>query len=130
MVGDPKFAKSDRRQSHSDEQRGTFYYVHPVWHSRSPKQRVWMGPGRYLCCSGRRYTNADAYCYSDSDCHANGQRHRYCDSDRHGNRQPYCNSIGNCHAATDANAQVGAIRKAAPHASAEAIEFRRTGNSW
>jgi hypothetical protein len=68
-----------------------------------------LGPGRHLCCRGRRYTNADAHCYSHSD--------------RHGNCQPYCNSIGNCHAATDANAQVGAIAKAAPHASAEAIDF-------
>jgi hypothetical protein len=92
-----------------------------------------LGAGRHPCCGGRRYTHADAHCqpdsdrhsnghrhcYSDGDCHANGQR----DSDRHGNGQPYCNSIGNRHAATDANAQVGAIRKAAPHASAEAIDF-------
>ena len=77
----------------------------------SSKQRLWLGSGRYLCCGGRGFTDADAHCYSDSDRHANGQ--------------PYCNSIGNCHAATDANAQVGAIGKAAPHASAEAIEFRR-----
>ena len=35
----------------------------------------------------------------------------------------HCYGIGNCHAATDANTQVGAIAKAAPHASAQAIEF-------
>ena len=54
---------------------------------------------------------ASATCYSDSDRHANGQ--------------PYCNGVGNRHAATDANTQSGAIRKAAPHASAEAIDFTR-----
>jgi hypothetical protein len=90
-----------------------------------------LGAGRHLCCSGRRwYTDADAHCYSDSHRDVNGQPYRYSHSDRHSNGQRHCNSIGNGHAATDANAQVGAIRKAAPHASAEAIEFRRTGNSW
>jgi hypothetical protein len=90
-----------------------------------------MGAGRHLCCSGRRwYTDADTYCDRDRHSHSNGQRHCYSDSDCHANRQRHCNSIGNGHAATDANAQVGAIRKATPHASAEAVEFRRTGNSW
>jgi len=84
-----------------------------------------LGTGRYPCCGRRRNTDADAHCdrdanvkpyrYSDSDRHANGQRH--------GNGQRYCNSIGHRHAATDANAQIGAIPKTAPHASAEAIEF-------
>lgn len=90
--------------------------------SRGPsKQRLWLGTGRHLCCGGR-YTDADAHSHGDGDRHG--------DSDRHANGQPHCNSIGNSYATTDANAQVGAIRKAAPHASAEAIEFRRTGNSW
>ena len=82
--------------------------------NRGPsKQRLWLGAGRHLCCSGRRYTDADAHCYCDSDCHSNGQRHGYSDSDRH----------ANCHAATDTNTQVGTIGKAAPHASAQAIDF-------
>jgi hypothetical protein len=68
-----------------------------------------LGTGRYFRRGRRRYTDADAHCYSNGDRHANGQ--------------PHCNSIGNRHAATDANPQVGAISKAAPHASAEAIEF-------
>ena len=111
--------------------------------SRPSKQRLWLGTGRYPCCGRRRYTDADAHCdrdanvkpyrYSDSDRHSNG--HRHCDSDgdchangqrhchRHGNGQRYCNSIGHRHAATDANAQIGAIPKTAPHASAETIEF-------
>jgi len=84
--------------------------------SRGPsKQRLWLGAGRYLCCGGRRHTDADANCYSDSD--------------RYANCQPHCNSIGNGYATTDANTQVGAIRKAAPDASAEAIDFSRRKTS-
>ena len=84
---------------------------------RSPgpsKQRLWLGAGRHLCCSGRRYTNADTHCYSDSD------RHAHC----------HCNRIGNCYAATDANPQIRANGKAASHASAAAIEFRGTDFWW
>jgi hypothetical protein len=85
-----------------------------------------LGSGRHTCCRGRRrYTDANAHCYSDSDRYSNGQRHGYSDSDCHANGQPYCNGVGNCYAATDANTEVGAIRKAAPHASAEAIDFTR-----
>jgi len=76
-----------------------------------------MGPGRYISGCDRRITHANAY--------SDGYSYSY----RHSNGHRYCNGVGNCHAATDANAQVGAIRKAAPDASAEAIEFRRTGNS-
>ena len=76
--------------------------------SRGPsKQRLWLGAGRHPCCGGRRYANPNAHCYSDSD--------SYADSHRYG--------IGNRHAATDANAQSGAITKAAPNAFAQAIEF-------
>jgi hypothetical protein len=69
-----------------------------------------LGAGRYFRRGGRRrYANADAHCYSDS--------HRY------GNGQPHGNSIGHSHAATDANTQSGAISKAAPNASAQAIDI-------
>ena len=77
------------------------------------KQRLWLGAGRYFCCGGRKYTDTDTHCYSDGDPHANSQ--------------PHCNSIGNGHAATDANTQVGAIGKAAPHASAQALDFSVAG---
>ena len=78
--------------------------------NRGPsKQCVWVGSCGYSCCGGRRYTDTDAHCYSDGDGHANSQSHR--------------DSIGNGHAATDANTQSGAISKAAPHASAQAIVF-------
>ena len=92
--------------------------------SRGPsKQRLWMGAGRHLCCSGRKYTYADAHGYSDSYRHSNSYRHCYSNSDHHANCQPYSNSIGNRHAATDANAEVEAIAKAPPHAFAQAIEL-------
>jgi hypothetical protein len=78
--------------------------------SRGPsKQRLWLGSCRYPCRGGRRYTDTDA--------------HRYSDGDRHANGQPHCNSNGNGDAATDANTQVGANGKAAPHTSAAAIDF-------
>ena len=80
-----------------------------MWSRWPSKQRLWLGSCRYSCCGGGRYSDTDAHCYSDGDGHANSQ--------------PHCNSIGNGHAATDANTQVGAIRKAAPHASAQALDF-------
>jgi hypothetical protein len=70
-----------------------------------------LGSGRYLCCGRRRYTDADANCYSDGD--------------RHANSQPHCNSIGNGDAAADANTEVGAVAKAASHASTQAVVFSR-----
>jgi hypothetical protein len=40
------------------------------------------------------------------------------------------NAYGYCYPATDANTQGGPIGKAAPNASAQAIEFRRTNFWW
>ena len=76
------------------------------------KQRLWLGSSRYLGCGGRRHTDADAHCYSDSDRHANGQ--------------PHCNINSHGHAPPDANTEVGAISKAAAHASAAALDFAVT----
>jgi hypothetical protein len=75
-----------------------------------------LGAGRHPCCGGRRYTDADAHCDRD----ANVKPYRYSDSDR--------DSIGNRHTATDANAQSGAITKAAPNAFAQAIALPSTQN--
>ena len=59
--------------------------------------------------------------------------------DRHANCQPHRNSNGDGYAPTNANSQIGANGKAAPHASAQALEFRsqkfrvigdRVGNRW
>ena len=88
---------------------------------RPSKQRVWLGAGRHPCCGGRRYTNPNAHCYSDSDRYSNGQRDCHADGDRYGNGQPHGNSIDNSHAATDANPQSDAISKAAPNAFAQAL---------
>jgi hypothetical protein len=77
------------------------------------KQRLWLGSGRYLCSRGRRNANAHANCHSDSDS----------DADCH----PYRN--GNGHAATHANTEVGANRKAASDASAAALDFALPKNS-
>ena len=53
-----------------------FIYFHPVRHSRPAKQRVWMGPGRYICGCERRITHANAY--SDSYSHSYGNSYSYC----------------------------------------------------
>ena len=66
-----------------------------------PKQRVRLGPDRYLRCGRRNYTVADA--------------------DTHGYSDGY--GYGDHYAATDANTQVGAVAKGASHASAEAVVF-------
>jgi len=83
-----------------------------MWRCGSAKQRVRLGPSRYFCCGfRRRYTDANA--------------HGYADSDRDGNSNPYCHchSIGHPHAATDVDSESRAISKAAPLASAKAVEF-------
>jgi hypothetical protein len=69
------------------------------------KQRLRLGSRRYPCWGGRQYTDADAYCYSDRDRHANG------------------NSIGNKHTPPNANTQIGAVTKIASHAFAEALDL-------
>jgi hypothetical protein len=89
-------------------------------HCRPSKQRLWLGPGGHFCRCKRRIANTNAYGYSDGYCYTYG----------HANVQPHGNSIGNGHAATDANTQVGTIGKAASHASAQAIGFRRTDFWW
>ena len=80
-------------------------------HSGPAKQRVWLGPGRYICGCEWRITHANAYSYSysDGDSHSYGHLHR--------------NGIADSHATTDPNTQSGAISKAASHASSQALEF-------
>jgi hypothetical protein len=95
-----------------------------VRHSRSTKQRVWLGPGRYLCGCERRIANTNAYSHSDGNSDTNGNGN----ADSNPNREPHCNSIGNGYAATDANTQVGPIGKAASHSSAETVTvFAKAG---
>ena len=103
----------------SFEQRGTFYFFHPVRHSRPPKQRVWMGPGRYICGCERRITHANTYSdsYSDtngnSDANSNSNAHRYSD----GHSYSYSN------AQTHAHAQVCADTEASSHTAAATLEI-------
>ena len=71
------------------------------------KQRLRLGPGGYLRRGGRGGdANTDTYshCHTDRDAHRNS------------------NGISDSYAATIANAQVGAKRKAASHASAQVID--------
>ena len=76
--------------------------------SRSAKQCVWLGEGRYFGRRERgRHANADAHCDGDSNAH--------CHADRD------CNSIADSYAASDPKPQRWSISKAAPHASAQAI---------
>jgi hypothetical protein len=74
----------------------------------SSKQRLRLGSGGYLRRGGRGGdANTDTY----SHCHTDRDAHRY------------SNGISDSYAATIANAQVGAKRQAAPHASAQVIDF-------
>ena len=45
----------------------------------SSKQRLWLGPGGYTRCSGRRHPNTDAYRYSNRDAYSYAD----CHCDRH-----------------------------------------------
>jgi hypothetical protein len=75
MVGDAEPAKSNRRQSDSDEQRSAFYFIHSVRHGGAAKQCLWLGPSRYFCGCERRIANTDTYSESnphiDAYCHTN-----------------------------------------------------------
>ena len=101
-----------------------------MWRCGPAKQCVWLGSRRHLCCSGRRYTDAHAHCYSDRDCHGHCQPYGHCDRDRHCDTQPHCHSIAiaNGHGETDANPQGGAIGKAAPNAFPPAVELLQAKN--
>jgi hypothetical protein len=69
-----------------------------VRNCRSTKQRVWLGPGRYLCGCERRIANTNAYGYADGNSDTNGNGNG--DADGNPNREPHCNSIGNGNGAT------------------------------
>ena len=60
-----------------------------MWHRGSPKQRIWMGPGRHTCGCDRRIPFANTYsycyCYSHSDCDGHS------DGNGNGNLKPFSN---------------------------------------
>jgi hypothetical protein len=55
-----------------------------VWHRGTAKQRLWLGPGRYLGRCNQRHTNSDADANSYADRDSNG----YTDSASYAN--PEC----------------------------------------
>jgi hypothetical protein len=63
-----------------------------VRHRRSAKQRLWLGPGRYLCGCERRIANTDAYC--DTDGHRNCNPHCNSNSNSYGNSYAYGHTNG------------------------------------
>jgi hypothetical protein len=71
-----------------------------------------LGPSRYLCggCR-RRYTDANAHGYADSD--RDGHSNPYCD----------CHSVGHPDSAPDVDSESRTISKATPFASAKAVDF-------
>jgi len=70
-----------------------------VWRSRPPKQRVWMGPGRYICGCERRITHTNAYSHRDGYSY----RYSYChfDGNGHSNSYSYANGYGDSHSQCD-----------------------------
>ena len=113
-------------------------------HCRPAKQCLWLGPGRYRGCC--RYaiadsdtnscgnTNTSAYRVWGRDCNSNTNCYGDSYTDSHGNSDTHSN--GDCHSYTNSHSnpnsywEATANGKAASHASAAAIESRRTGNFW
>jgi hypothetical protein len=108
-----------------------------VRHSRPPKQRLWLGPDRYICGCDRRITHANAYSdgysysyrysysYSYSYCHCDGDS----DSDSDGNRYidakhesyAYSYSYWHSHTETYTYSKSSPVRSASPHTAAETV---------
>jgi len=97
-----------------------------VRHSRPAKQRLWLGPDRYISGCGRRITHANAYSDGYSYCHSYSYSYCHCD----GNGNGYGDSHSQCdadsqhysHAATNADAEACANTQASPHAGTETVE--------
>ena len=70
-------------------------------HSRPAKQRLWLGPDRYISGCGRRIAHANAYSYSHS--------------------HSYCYSNGNCDADTGAESDAISYTVAQPEPVADAV---------
>jgi hypothetical protein len=78
---------------------------------RPPKQRVWLGPDRYICGCERRITHANAY--SDSNSYSYGYGHGYCYSDGH--------SYSYSNAKADAHAEICTNSETSSHTAAETV---------
>ena len=104
-------------------------------HSRPPKQRLWLGPGRYICGCERRITHANAYSYSDcyshgdSDTHSNSYGDGNSNRDAHSNRNRYIDakresysySYWHSHTETYTYSKSSPVRSASPHTAAETV---------
>ena len=87
-------------------------------HSRPAKQRVWLGPDRYISGCERRITHANAYCNSNSN------RYRYIDA----KREPNSYSFSHSYAETYTYSETSSVRSAPAHTAASnvAIFTRRS----
>jgi hypothetical protein len=63
-----------------------------VRHSRPAKQRLWLGPDRYLSGCGRRITYANAYSYSHGHSDGNGDGHSDSYANGYGDSHSHCDT--------------------------------------
>jgi hypothetical protein len=94
MVRAAKPAAPDFSESRCLKYGGCSYRFHPVWRSRTAKQRVWVGPGRY------RGRCRDAVTNRVADSYANSNRYAFCmragNPDANGKSDCNCHSYCNC----------------------------------
>jgi len=86
-------------------------------HRGSAKQRVWLGPGRYLCGCERRVANA----YTNPD--SNGNTYSYGHSNCYANSYSYTDTNANFDAETHADTEVSANAKGSSYAAASPVEI-------
>ena len=106
-----------------------------MWHGRSAKQRVWVGPDRYrgrcrdavtnpvaesyanpnsyACCM--RSGKSNTYAHGNGNCHSNG----YCDSYRYSYFHTYAHAY--CYAQAHAHTEVSANTEGSSHTAAAAV---------
>jgi hypothetical protein len=93
-----------------------------VRHSRPAKQRLWLGPDRYISGCYRRITHANAY--SDGYSYRHSHSYCHCDGYGYGDGHSQCDADSQhySHAATNAYAEACANTPASPHTGTETVE--------
>lgn len=86
-----------------------------MWHSRPAKQRVWLGPDRYISGCDRRITHANAYCDSNSYSYSN--RYRYIDA----KREPNGYSFSHSYTETYTYSETSSVRSSSAHTAASNV---------